>query len=139
MTNIDLLHDTLYNGLAGQMPDPYIHIETDQDSFVPDLSQQTKQSQPIFKINNTDPLPPEQVARWTESRVEATGIDIRPRFKDAKSGEAILLDTGAAASVCPPGPDDVLDPTIKLEAVDGSELPCYGTKTMSIQLNRKTS
>ena len=49
-----------------------------------------------------------------------------------------LLDTGAQVSCCPPSSSDTLDPSIVLEAVDGSKMPCYGTKVISLRIGRKT-
>ena len=49
-----------------------------------------------------------------------------------------LVDTGAQVSCCPPTEGDTLDPTISLEAVDGSLMPCYGTKMITLKIGRKT-
>ena len=53
-------------------------------------------------------------------------VDIRPRFYDNLSKQYILVDTGAQVSCCPPSPSDKIDPTVILETVDGSKMPCYG-------------
>ena len=53
------------------------------------------------------------------------------------SGEWVLVDTGAQTSVLKPLPEDVIDPSLKLETVDGSEMSCYGKKKFSIRLGRK--
>ena len=51
--------------------------------------------------------------------------DIRPRFFDSQSRQWVLLDTGSQVSACKPDPGMVPDPRLRVEAVDGSELPCY--------------
>ena len=64
-------------------------------------------------------------------------MDIRPRYFDKAAKKWYLLDTGAQVSCCPPSPEDRLDPSVLLEAVDGSKMPCYGKKQLSIQIGRK--
>ena len=36
-----------------------------------------------------------------------------------------------------PSPSDVVNPRLRLETVDGSEIPCYGKKNYSIRIGRK--
>ena len=40
-------------------------------------------------------------------------------------------------SCCPPQVGDTPDPSLLLETVDGSLLPCYGKKTFTFKLGRK--
>ena len=65
-------------------------------------------------------------------------VDVRPRYFDKSTNVWSLVDTGAQVSCCPPQKGDSLDPTIILETVDGSKMPCYGTKQFSFRIGRKT-
>ena len=129
------LIDTLYGGLAGQPPLPY--ITNNNSSFVTeeDVPNDSKQSQE-FKITEKDIIPTHQVASATLEL--DPGIDIRPRFWDPLSRSWCLLDTGSQVSCCSPGPNDKPDPSLRLEAVDGSVLTCYGKKQGQFQIGRKT-
>ena len=123
----DLL-DTLYAGFAGTVHHP---------DTLPDFSlitEETKQSHPeqISKIKS-EYVPAAEV--FVQSMNPQ--VDIRPRFQDDVTKDFILLDSGSQISACAPDPGDVLDPSIRLEAVDGSLLPCYGKKIMSIRIGRK--
>ena len=62
--------------------------------------------------------------------------DIRPRLLD--NGISRLLDSGSQISVTRKGPDDKIDPTFKLVAVNGSKIPTYGVKEIEIKMGRKT-
>ena len=64
-------------------------------------------------------------------------FDIRPRFFDKLSKAWILLDTGAQVSCSPPSSTDVPDPTLAVEAVNGSIMPCYGRRQQTFQSGRK--
>ena len=75
---------------------------------------------------------PEAVAAAVKNKT-----DLRPRIFDKKTNQWILIDTGSQCSVTKAQPDDVLRPDLLLEAVDGSRLQCFGTKPLSIRLNRK--
>ena len=74
----------------------------------------------------------------TSAVAEDDEVDIRPRFFDNLTNQWILVDTGAQTSCVPPSPEDTIDPNIRLEAVDGSILPCYGRKTLTFRIRRKT-
>ena len=104
----------MYGGIAGQTIAPSFDQTTNvsdtkwcQKDVVPDDVVPSHQA-PLFALQEAD-------------------VDIRPRFFDNISKEWILLDTGAAVSVTKPGPNDKLDPTIRLEAVNGSAMKCYGS------------
>ena len=45
--------------------------------------------------------------------------------------------TGSMCSVTKPSPTDSLRPDLVLESADGSNMPCYGTKDISLRLGRK--
>ena len=62
---------------------------------------------------------------------------MRPRLVDGL-GVKYLLDSGSMTGVWPASPNDKIDPSIKLQAVDGSPFPAYGRKELVIKLGRKT-
>ena len=64
--------------------------------------------------------------------------DIRPRLLDKSTGVNRLVDTGSQISVTKKGPDDILDESIKLVAVNGTRIPTYGIKEVVIKINRKS-
>ena len=81
------LLDTLYGGVAGQIP--ITDIQDIQD-FLNLSDSETKQSQTSPKFN-FEVIPPHQaLAAITDDQV-----DIRPRFFDKNSQQYVLLDTGA--------------------------------------------
>ena len=65
------------------------------------------------------------------------GLDMRPYLFDANSKAHILLDSGSQVCAWPPEPGDKVDPAIKLKAVNGSRLKCYGYKEVKVRINRK--
>ena len=66
------------------------------------------------------------------------GVDYRPHIFDKASKKFCLLDSGSQVTAWPPDPGDVVDPTIRLKAVNGSRIDCYGYKDIYIKLNRKS-
>ena len=70
---------------------------------------------------------------------EIESQDVRPRVKDLNSGQFLLVDTGAQISVWPKSlcPEAKLDESKGLQAVNGSKMPTYGTKTVKIRLNKR--
>ena len=49
-----------------------------------------------------------------------------------------MFDCGSQVSAIAKSPGDVPTPHLLLEAVDGSILPTYGKKSLSIRMGRKT-
>ena len=88
-----------------------------------------------YQITETDIIPSHQASMYA---IQNEDVDVRPRFFDHLSGLWVLLDTGAQACCLPKGPGDVVDPTLALETVDGSRMPCYGKKDMEFRMGRKT-
>ena len=80
----------------------------------------------------------EKAAKSVLAAAEKEG-DFRPRIKDLNSGHYFLIDTGACTSVYPKKwcPDAILDSSRGLQAVNGSTISTYGTKSVNIRLNRK--
>ena len=63
--------------------------------------------------------------------------DIRPRLLDKSTGTSRLVDSGSQITVTRKGPDDKLDPSFKLVAVNGSKIPTYGIKELKVKIGRK--
>ena len=64
--------------------------------------------------------------------------DIRPRLVDKSTGKARLLDSGSQISITAKGPDDKIDHSLKLVAVNGSKIDTFGIKTIEVKINRKS-
>ena len=65
------------------------------------------------------------------------GVDTRPHIYDRKMKQYLLLDSGAQISACPPDPEDKPDHNMSLRAANGSKMKCFGTKKLTVQINRK--
>ena len=79
-------------------------------------------------------LPAFQALHW---QVGAMGVDLRPHVYDGVLKKWCLLDTGSQCTAWPPDPGDKVQPEIKLKAVNGSNIDCYGFKDIVIRLGRK--
>ena len=66
--------------------------------------------------------------------------DRRPHLFDKKSGKWVLLDSGAMCSLWPKSdfPEAKVDPTRILQAVNGTTLPTYGTKKVTLTTQGRT-
>lgn len=78
----------------------------------------------------------------TASEIAAASQDIadsRPRIKDLNSGKLILIDTGASVSVWPKSdfPEAVIDNAVGLKALNGNQMPTYGTRQIKMRFNKK--
>ena len=65
-------------------------------------------------------------------------VDFRPRIFDG--AQWALLDTGAMVSIYPKTEyqDAALNTSLKLEAVNKTQFPTFGTRTRKIKIGRKT-
>ena len=126
--NIDI-QDTLYGGDAGKIDISTLKPDDDNLMSISDA----KWSQSIIK--DEDIIPSHQAASYAMQNLD---VDISPRFYDPLSKSWSLVDTGAQVSCCPPSADDKIDRSLQLETVDGSKMPCYGKKTFSFRIGRKT-
>ena len=63
--------------------------------------------------------------------------DTRPRFFDNFTKSWTLLDSGSCVSCVPRGPDDKIDTSLNLKAVNGQSIPTFGTKLLKIRIGRK--
>ena len=120
--------DTLYGGIAGEIDISTINPTDNNLMSISDA----KWSQSILK--SEDVIPAHQAASFSAK----DDLDIRPRYFDPLSKTWSLIDTGAQVSCCPPSPGDTVDKSLQLETVDGSKMPCYGKKTFSFRIGRKT-
>ena len=82
---------------------------------------------------------PEFLSAAEAVRLQASDedLDIRPYLFDGLSKRHVLLDSGSQVCAWPPDPGDRVDPAMKLKAVNGSKLHCYGYKEIEVQINRK--
>ena len=82
-----------------------------------------------FDPYQTD-LPVDTVVRAVDAldwKVGQRGCDVRPRLFDKSSGVNRLLDTGSQISVTSRRPEDKVDNSFKLIAVNGSKITTYGS------------
>ena len=63
--------------------------------------------------------------------------DLRPHYWDPVLKQDLLVDSGSQVTAWPPDPGDKVDPSIRLKAVNGSRIDCYGHKEIVIKLGRK--
>ena len=78
---------------------------------------------------------PWDVIAWVEG---ARNVDCRPKVFDGQSKTWKLCDSGSMVTVIKKGPNDILDESRMLKAVNGSPIKCYGKKEVQIRLGRKT-
>ena len=67
----------------------------------------------------------------------AQGVDFRPHLWDDASKSFCLVDTGSQVTVWPVEPGDQVDPNLRLKAVNGSKIECFGYKDIEIKIGRK--
>ena len=108
-----------------------------------------------------DSLSPDKSAKWGEYQVKPVSqetweglvkttiaeitaekpvlhrnYDLRPYVKDKLTNTWLLVDSGAAVSVWPSSKCDnpIMDPNVKLHAVNNSKIDTFGSKTVKLQL-----
>ena len=81
---------------------------------------------------------PQQKKQLLDNSTTNRKYQRKRRFYDNLTKQWILVDTGAQVSCVAPTDDDKVNPHIILETVDGSKMPCYGTKVISLRIGRKT-
>ena len=64
--------------------------------------------------------------------------DIRPRLYDKSSDTFRLVDSGSQITATVRKPEDKLDSSMRLIAVNGSKINTYGVRTIEVKLNRKS-
>ena len=65
------------------------------------------------------------------------GCDVRPRLLDKSTGVNRLLDSGSQISVTSKRPEDKIDNSFKLIAVNGSKIQTYGVRSVDVKIGRK--
>ena len=65
-------------------------------------------------------------------------VDCRPKLFDKLTKTWKLLDTGSAVTVVKKGPEDKIDESRSLKAVNGTVIKSYGQRVINIQLGRKS-
>ena len=85
--------------------------------------------------SNVNPYEPDLPEGTIIPAVEAVGwsvgrrnCDIRPRLVDKSTGRARLIDSGSMITATVKGPEDKIDKSVRLVAVNGSEIKTYGVK-----------
>ena len=63
--------------------------------------------------------------------------DIRPRLLDKSTGKFRLIDSGSMITAAMKLPDDKPDNSIRLIAVNGSEIQTYGVRELKVKIGRK--
>ena len=110
-------------------------LQQDQDSDLL-FQDQAEPSTSSFSIDSLE-LQPEVPVGEIIPTLDAVDwvnkhIDIRPRLVDSSTGEARLIDTGAQLSAAKRRPEDKVDLSVKLVAVNGSRILTYGTRDLII-------
>ena len=141
----------MYSGLNSKKYTPNVNVSNhnlvSQSSIKQSPASSSSESSPAsssssqpkkvnsVKINQTlETLSAWEVAKRYEQDDET---DYRPRVLDGNTKSLTLIDSGSQCTVVQPDPGDVPDPSIKLESVGGTPLPCYGKKKISIRIGRK--
>ena len=79
-------------------------------------------------------VPAVEAQRWP---VGHRGCDIRPRLLDKSIGQSRLIDSGSMITATAEGPEDKINESMKLVAVNGSEIKTYGSKEIQVKIGRK--
>ena len=111
-------------------------VKSDWDKLIVSALQVAEQVNPF----QTD-LPEGTILRAVDAMGHVNGYrncDIRPRLLDRSSGINRLVDSGSQISVTKRGPNDKIDDSLKLVAVNGTKIPTYGVKEIQIKINRKS-
>ena len=77
-------------------------------------------------------IPAVEAVDWNGRR----NCDIRPRLLGS-NGQASLIDSGSMITATARKPEDKLDTSVKLVAVNGSEIKTYGTRKIEVKIGRK--
>ena len=119
------MYDTLYNDENTHQVDPeQIQVfEVRQSHFSEDDNKEYKE----------EVIPSVFATNWPDG---LRGQDLRPKMVDG-FGVRYLLDSGSMTSVVKPEPGDRLDPSIRLQAVDGTPFPAFGRREIEIKIGRK--
>ena len=102
------------------------------DTFVDPNKPEARKRPPDLPVGEV--LPAVSVVGWSPHN---HNVDIRPRLWDKSSGEARLLDSGAQISATKRLPGDKINNSMRLIAVNGSQINTYGVRKIELKINRK--
>ena len=129
---IDIL-DTLYGGFAGEFQQEFT---LNDDSLIPDVKQSHTEESQTYVPQNV--LPPEVVpSEEVFASLADPDFDIRPRVFCNATQSWYLVDSGSQVSVLKPSAGDKVNPNILLEAVNGTNMKCYGKNNIQLDLVEK--
>ena len=78
-------------------------------------------------------VPAREALSWSMGN---QGVDMRP-YLVTKQGQEILVDSGSQICAWPPDPGDQPDPNVRLRAVNGNQIQCFGKKQIEVKIGRK--
>ena len=110
--------DVVFESFSNSVEQSHGNLESD-NSPNPQISAIAPDPQKAAK-----PPPSEFYSAIEAAAMSGTDWDMRPHVLDKRTGQYILLDSGAQVTACPPDPGDVVDPTTTLKAVNNTRLKC---------------
>ena len=163
--NLNLFYDTMYAGSSNaEIYSKFVHA-IEESECNPVLSALIEQCQEKSEINSIriqsqwnakvteqleriadknpylpdvevgEEVPALSAVAWVDGSRNA---DCRPKVFDGVTKTWKLCDSGSMVTVIRKSPDDKIDNSRVLQAVNGSAIKCYGTKSIEIRLGRKT-
>ena len=103
------------------------------------VSQALEQAAPINPYLQNLPIDEEIYALDAIAWVKGSqNVDCRPKVYDGVTKSWKLLDTGSAVTVIKKGPEDKIDESRSLQAVNGTVIKSYGQRVINVQIGRKS-
>ena len=103
---------------------------------VPEISSMIFQNDTPPVGNESAPVtrsaPTEFLSAVEAAHAGGVSWDMRPHLYDGITQQRLLLDSGSMVTAYPPDPGDKVVPEMKLRAVNGSILKCYGYKNVEV-------
>ena len=150
MTNQEI-HDLLYtdevpeiNGMVleeNEVSEVFTEWSHDSKSVQsPEIASLSVIPPEVAEMSNRNSSNEEYVTAYEALKMQSDQeeLDMRPYLLDGNSGQHILLDSGSQVCAWPPDAGDIPDPKMRLKAVNGSKLKCYGYKKVEVKIGRKT-
>ena len=110
----------------------YLTSSSQVEPEIGSLKIESLESKPDIPIGVV--LPSISAVGWTPTQT----VDIRPRLVDSSTGQARLLDSGAQISATQRKPEDKIDQSMSVVAVNGSRIQTYGIRNLTVKIHRKT-
>ena len=101
-----------------------------QDGFVNETDFKTGASKKVYEVGD-------EISAMEAVNDPILQEDTRPKFFDNVTKTWSLLDSGACVSCIPKGPNDKMDSSFKLRAVNGQCIPTFGSEVIQIRIGRK--